>query len=244
MSLPEPDRADARRPLPRGNPRAARRASPPARPAREFARGRRRRARPASSGWSATARPTTPPRTASTPSACWPVGPRSATRSASPSTTAPPLDLSGSTVVALSQSGRTPDVLEYVTRARAGRVHGRRHERPRVRAGGRGRRGAAARGRRRARGRRDEDLREHAGGAGAARRRARRPRRRDRRRARPHRRRARGSTCRRSSARRPRSPSLRLGRTDVRDRPRPRVRDRARDRAEAARDLRRSPPSR
>lgn len=30
-----------------------------------------------------------------------------------------PLDMSGSTVIGLSQSGRTPDVLEYVTRARA-----------------------------------------------------------------------------------------------------------------------------
>src|SRR5262245_39315449 len=29
-----------------------------------------------------------------------------------------PIDLASSTVVALSQSGRTPDVLEYVTRAR------------------------------------------------------------------------------------------------------------------------------
>ena len=37
------------------------------------------------------------------------------------STTAPSIDFAGSAVVALSQSGRTPDVVEYVERARAAR---------------------------------------------------------------------------------------------------------------------------
>ena len=56
------------------------------------------------------------------------------------------LDLSGSVVVALSQSGETPDVVEYVDAcALARRVDGRGHERPGVRARPRGRRDAAAR---------------------------------------------------------------------------------------------------
>ena len=41
------------------------------------------------------------------------------------------IDLSGSCIVALSQSGETPDVLAYVERARAPRrPHDRDHERP------------------------------------------------------------------------------------------------------------------
>ena len=81
----------------------------------------------------ATARRTTPRLSASTPSACALAGRRSATRSRSPSTTGPDLDFSGSTVLALSQSGRTPDVLEYVERARAaGRLDGCAHERARA----------------------------------------------------------------------------------------------------------------
>ena len=45
-----------------------------------------------------------------------------------------PLDLSGSMVIGLSQSGQTPDVVEYLVRARrSGRLHGRDHERPRLR---------------------------------------------------------------------------------------------------------------
>ncbi len=72
------------------------------------------------------------------------------------------LDLRHSTVIALSQSGQTPDVIEYVTRARQrGRVHDRRHERHRVGArAGRRRRPPAGR-RRGACGRGDEDLLEH-----------------------------------------------------------------------------------
>ena len=82
-------------------------------------RTRSRGARRASSGWSVTAPRTTPRRTASTRSACSPAGPRFATRSRSPSTTAPRSTSRSSAVVALSQSGRTPDVVEYVERARA-----------------------------------------------------------------------------------------------------------------------------
>ena len=59
-----------------------------------------------------------------------------------------PLDLSGSTVIGLSQSGRTPDVVEYVTPGPPERrVHDRDHERPRLRAGGRRRGDDPARGR-------------------------------------------------------------------------------------------------
>ena len=81
------------------------------------------------------------------------------------------LDMAGSTVLALSQSGRTPDVVDYVERARrARRVHGRDHERPRVGARERGRGRAAARGRAGAGGRGDEDVHEPGRRARAARR--------------------------------------------------------------------------
>ena len=71
------------------------------------------------------------------------------------------LDMSGCTALALSQSGRTPDVVEYARQANASRrVHGRDHERPVVGARPRGRRRARAPGGPRARGRGDEDLLE------------------------------------------------------------------------------------
>ena len=76
------------------------------------------------------------------------------------------VDMSGSTVIALSQSGQTRDVIEYVARARARRsLHDRRHERPGfgARAGGGG--GARARRGDRAGGRGDEDVHEPDRGA-------------------------------------------------------------------------------
>ena len=150
-----------------------------------------------------------------------------------------PLDMTGSTVIGLSQSGRTPDVVEYVQRARAaGAFTIARHERPGVGARD-GRRGDdPARGRARARGRGDEDVRQHA------------------------RARSRSSPATSPAAARELADGIRgASRADgggdpgaraldggaralvllhgphVRDRPRRRVRDRARDRAEAARDV-------
>ena len=68
--------------------------------------------------WSATARPTTPRPTASTPSACCP-GWTALRDSISLSVYyGAELDLSRSSVVAISQSGRTPDVVEYALKAR------------------------------------------------------------------------------------------------------------------------------
>ena len=85
------------------------------------------------------------------------------------------LDMSGCTALALSQSGRTPDVVEYARRAKPPRRLRRRgHERPRVRARSRGRRRARARRGAGARGRGDEDVLQPGRGA----RPARRPRRR------------------------------------------------------------------
>ena len=151
-----------------------------------------------------------------------------------------PLDLSGSTVIGLSQSGQTPDVVEYVVaRPAQRRVHGRDHERPRLRPRGRGRGDDPARGRAGARRRRDEDLRQHA-----------RARSRCSRATSP----AAGPADRRTGSAAPRRPCsrlaarvrggdalarapVRLHRPDVRDRARDRVRDGAGDRAEAARDL-------
>ena len=78
-----------------------------------------------SSAWSGTARPTTPRRTASTRSACCRAGPRCATRSRLTVYYGAELDMSGSTVIALSQSGRTPDVVEYVRQRAAPRARSR-----------------------------------------------------------------------------------------------------------------------
>ena len=102
--------------------RAAGRAPAPARARGRVRRGGRRRLRAAvssSSAWSGTAPPTTPPRTASTRSGCCRAGRRCATRSRSPSTTARRSTCAARRCSALSQSGQTPDVLEYVERARA-----------------------------------------------------------------------------------------------------------------------------
>ena len=149
------------------------------------------------------------------------------------------VDLRGSTVVALSQSGRTPDVLDYVERARsrgAFTVAVTNDARLGARRGSRG--GAAARRRRGARDRRHEDLHEPGRGARAARRLRGRAGRREVRRHPRTRRAARGAAAgARARASREIADAARLRRPHVRDRPRPGVRDRARDLAEAARDV-------
>ena len=130
----------------------------------------RSRATSSSCAWSATAPPTTQPRTASTRSACCRAGRRCATRSRSPCTTTRRSTSPGSMVIGLSQSGQTPDVVEYLLRARAGgRLHGRDHERRRLRPRRRSRGDDPARRRPGARRRGDEDLRQHARRARAAR---------------------------------------------------------------------------
>ena len=148
------------------------------------------------------------------------------------------IDLRGSCIVALSQSGETPDVLAYVERARArGALTIAITNDPESALGEaaerccRSRPGRSARSRRRRRtrprSRRSRSSPAHAAGRGPADRR-RHPRRRG-----AARRRAAGA---RAAAGRGRG-RLRVRRPDVRDRPRPRVRDRARDLAEAARDV-------
>ena len=150
-----------------------------------------------------------------------------------------PLDMSGSTVIGLSQSGRTPDVVEYVRGARAaGAFTIARDERPGSELADGRRRDDPPGDRARARGRGDEDLRQHARRARAPRRPRRRPRRGARRR---HPRRSSELLERRASRARAGDvgarAAVRLHGPDVRDRARGRVRDRARDRPQAARDL-------
>ena len=88
-----------------------------------------------------------------------------------------PIDLSGSMVIGLSQSGQTPDVVEYVAASpEGGCVHRRDHERRRLRPRRRGRGDDPARRRAGARRRGDEDVRQHARRARAARGPHRRPR--------------------------------------------------------------------
>ena len=137
-----------------------------------------------SSASSGTAHPTTRPPSASTRSACcpgWTALRDSITLTVHYGT---PLDMSGSTVIGLSQSGQTPDVVEYSAGAEGRRVHGRGHQR-------RGLGARAGGGRHDPRSRPEPELAvaatktyvEHARGARAARGPHRRPRRRDRRRA-------------------------------------------------------------
>jgi glucosamine--fructose-6-phosphate aminotransferase (isomerizing) len=79
---------------------------------------RRATGRTRSCGWSVTARPTTRPRTGSTRSGCcrrWTALRDSITLSVYYDTGT---DVAGSLVVGLSQSGQTPEVVEYVRRAR------------------------------------------------------------------------------------------------------------------------------
>ena len=91
------------------------------------------------------------------------------------------VDLSSSVVIALSQSGETPDVVEYVKRARAKgalTVQSRTGRTPRLAQAADTT--LASRGRARAFGCGLQDVFEHAGRVGAARRRRRRPERRNR----------------------------------------------------------------
>ena len=148
------------------------------------------------------------------------------------------IDLERSIVVALSQSGRTPDVVAYVERAkeRGALTIGVTNETDSELA--RRSRSDASAGRwARARSRRLEDVREPARGAPAAGGRGRGPNERDRRPDRPGSRVHGRGAPRLRGRRRLRRRRVRIRWPHVRDRPRNRVRHGARDRAQADRDL-------